>query len=135
MRVLAALAALALAGCGEQAKPPPVPTLSPVQRQVGDVAERFVQALGRHDWAAACATRSYDDHLALARQAGTCERALELSFKDKDVALLSRTVAGRVLIRGNAAAVDMVQHGAKRTRLRLFAIREAGTWLLQDPPA
>jgi hypothetical protein len=134
VRVLAGLVALALAGCGEQAKPPPAPALSPAQRQVGDVAQAFVHALGRHDWRSACATRSYDDHLALAKQAGTCERALELAFKDKDVALLARTVPGSVVIQGNAAAVDMVQRGASRTRLRLFAVREAGAWLLQDPP-
>ena len=132
MRVLAALALLMLAGCGEQAKAPPAPTLTPAQREVGTVAEAFVQALGRQDWASACATRSYDDHLALAKESGTCERALELAFRDKDVALVSRTVAGRVAIEGDKAVVDMVQRGAKRTRLRLFAVREQGRWRLQD---
>jgi hypothetical protein len=126
--------ALALAACGESPQPA-APKLTPQQRQVASVAEAFVQALGRHDWKSACATRSYDDHLALAKEAGTCERALQLAFQGKDVALLAGTVAGRVVIQGDAAAVDMVQRGAKRTRLRLFAIREAGRWLLQDPSA
>jgi hypothetical protein len=133
VRVLIAIALLVLAGCGEQPKPPAAPTLSPAQREVGAVAEAFVQALGRHDWASACATRSYDDHLALAQEAGTCERALERAFKGKDVALVARTVAGRVAIDGDKAVVDMVQRGAKRTRLRLYAVREGGKWLLQDP--
>jgi hypothetical protein len=134
VRVLALLPLLAvLAACGEQPKPPPAPTLTPQQREVASVAEAFVHALGRHDWTAACATRSYDDHLALAKEAGTCERAMELAFKGQDVALGSRTVAGRVAIKGDAAVVDMVQRGAKRTRLRLYAVREGGKWLLQDP--
>jgi hypothetical protein len=133
VRVLAAAAALAVAGCGEQPKPA-APKLTPAQRQVAAVAETFVRALGRQDWTAACATRSYDDHLALAREAGTCERALQLAFKGKDLALVARTVAGRVRIEGDKALVDMVQRGAKRTRLKLYAVREAGAWLLQDLP-
>ena len=131
MRVVLVAAALAATACGEDPKPP-APTLSPAQRQVASVAEAFVHALGRHDWTAACATRSYDDHLALARQAGTCERGLEQAFTGKDVALVARTVAGRVAIAGDKAVVDMVQRGAKRTRLRLFAVRESGQWLLED---
>ena len=133
MRVLIAIPLLVLAGCGEQDKPPAAPTLTPAQHEVASVAESFVQALGRHDWASACATRSYDDHLALAQQSGTCERAMELAFKNQDVALVARTVAGRVAIDGDKAVVDMVQRGAKRTRLRLYAVREGGKWLLQDP--
>jgi hypothetical protein len=133
VRVLAALPLLVLAACGEQPKRPAEPTFTPQQRAVASVAEAFVHSLGRHDWAAACATRSYDDHLALAQQAGTCERAMELAFKGKDVALVARTVAGRVAIDGDKAVIDMVQHGAKRTRLRLYAVREGGKWLLQDP--
>jgi hypothetical protein len=133
VRVLALVPLLALAGCGEQPKPPAAPTLTPAQHEVASVAEAFVQALGRHDWTSACATRSYDDHLALATQSGTCERAMQQAFKHKDVALVARTVAGRVAIDGDKAVVDMVQHGAKRTRLRLYAVRESGRWLLQDP--
>jgi hypothetical protein len=134
VRVLALLPLLALAACGEEPKPAaPTLTLTPAQREVASVAEAFVQSLGRHDWASACATRSYDDHLALATESGTCERAMELAFKGKDVALVARTVAGRVAIDGDKAVVDMVQRGAKRTRLRLYAIREGGRWLLQDP--
>jgi hypothetical protein len=133
VRILIATSLLALAACGEQPKPPAAPALTPAQREVASVAESFVRALGRHDWTAACATRSYDDHLALAQEAGTCERALEHAFKGKDVALVARTVAGRVAIDGDKAVIDMVQHGAKRTRLRLYAVREGGKWLLQDP--
>jgi hypothetical protein len=133
VRVLALVPLLALAACGEPQPKPAAPTLTPAQHEVASVAEAFVQALGRHDWASACATRSYDDHLALAQESGTCERALELAFKSKDVALVARTVAGRVAIKGDAAVVDMVQRGATRTRLRLFAVRESGRWLLQDP--
>ena len=132
MRVLALLPLLALAACGEQPKPA-APKLTPAQREVASVAESFVQSLGRHDWTSACATRSYDDHLALAKESGTCERALELAFKGKDVALVARTVAGRVAIDGDKAVVDMVQRGATRTRVRLYAVREGGHWLLQDP--
>ena len=132
MRVLAALALLLAAGCGAETPKPAAPRLTPGQREVGAIAETFVRALGRHDWSAACATRSYDDHLALARQAGTCERALELAFRGKDLELVSRTVAGRVRIDGDRAGVDMVQRGATRTRLQLFAVREAGRWLLED---
>lgn len=135
MRVLIAIAALALAlaGCGEAAEKPSAPSLTPEQRKVAAVAETFVAALGRHDWQGACATRSYDDHLALATEAGTCERALELAFKDKDTGLVGRTVAGRVAVDGDKAVVDMVQRGASRTRLRLYAVREEGEWRLQDP--
>jgi hypothetical protein len=132
VRLLALLPLLALAACGEQPKPAE-PKLTPAQREVGKVAEAFVQSLGRHDWASACATRSYDDHLALATESGTCERAMELAFKGKDVALVSRTIPGRVAIDGDKAVVDMVQRGATRTRLRLYAVREGGRWLLQDP--
>lgn len=132
MRVLAALAVLFAAGCGTTTPKPAAPKLTPAQREVGTVAETFVRALGRRDWTAACATRSYDDHLALARQAGTCERALQLAFAHNDLALVSRTIAGRVRIQGDRAGIDMVQRGATHTRLRLFAVREAGRWLLED---
>jgi hypothetical protein len=124
-------AALAVTACGEEPKPA-APALSPAQREVAGVAEAFVHALGREDWTAACATRSYDDHLALARQSGTCERAMEEAFKGKDLALVARTVASRVAIQGDRAAIDMTQRGAKRTRLRLYAVREGGEWLLED---
>lgn len=132
MRLPVAVAALALAGCGSDPPKPAAPKLTPAQREVAGVAQAFVQALGRKDWTAACATRSYDDHLALAKEAGTCERALQLAFKGKDLALVSRTVAGRVRIEGDRAGVDMIQRGATRTRLRLFAVREGGQWLLED---
>jgi hypothetical protein len=132
VRLPVALAALALAGCGSDPPKPAAPKLTPAQREVAGVAEAFVQALGRKDWTAACATRSYDDHLALAREAGTCERALQLAFEGKDLALVGRTVASRVAINGDRAAIDMTQRGAKRTRLRLFAVREGGQWLLED---
>jgi hypothetical protein len=131
VRLLIVLAALTLAGCGEDPKPA-APALTPAQRDVAVVAEAFVQALGRKDWTGACETRSYDDHLALARRSGTCERALQLAFKGKDLALVSRTVASRVAIEGDRAAIDMTQRGAKRTRLRLYAVREGGRWLLED---
>ncbi len=134
MRLLAALPLVAaLAACGEQPKPPAAPTLTPAQREVAAVAEAFVQALGRQDWTSACATRSYDDHLALAAESGTCERALELAFRGKDLALVSRTVARRVAIDRDKAVVEMAQRGAKRTRLRLYAVREGGRWMLYDP--
>jgi hypothetical protein len=135
-RLLAGVAtAGALAGCGDVVpKPTPTPTFTAAQEQVADVARQFVRAIGRHDWAAACATRSYDDHLALAKRAGTCERAMQEAFAKTDTALLGRTVPGRVVIDNDAAAVDMVQRGARRTRLRLFAIREGGRWRLQNPP-
>jgi hypothetical protein len=132
VRLPVAVAALALAGCGSDPPKPAAPKLTPAQREVAGVAQAFVQALGRKDWTAACATRSYDDHLALAKEAGTCERALQLAFKGKDLALVSRTVAGRVRIEGDRAGVDMIQRGATRTRLRLFAVREGGQWLLED---
>jgi hypothetical protein len=141
-RVLIAVAATATAtataatGCGSATpKPTPTPTRTADQRQVADLAQAFVQSVGRHDWASACAARSYDDHVALAEQAGTCERAMQQAFAGKDVALLARTVAGRVVVDKDAAAVDMVQRGAARTRLRLFAIREGGAWKLQNPPS
>jgi hypothetical protein len=132
-----AAAALALAtGCaGTAPKATPTPAFTADQRQVADLAQAFVQSVGRHDWASACAARSYDDHVALAKQAGTCERAMQQAFAGKDVALLANTVAGRVVVEKNAAAVDMVQRGAKRTRLRLFAIREGGAWKLENPPS
>jgi hypothetical protein len=132
VRLLAALALLFAAGCGAKPPKPAAPKLTPAQREVANVAETFVRALGRRDWTAACATRSYDDHLALARQAGTCERALQLAFAHNDLALVSRTIAGTVRIDGDRAGIDMVQRGAKRTRLRLFAVREGGQWLLED---
>jgi hypothetical protein len=124
--------ALLLAGCGAEYTPPPPPKRTAAQAEAAAVAESFVRALGRHDWTAACATRSYDDLLALAREAGTCERALKLAFNDEDVALLARTVAGPIRVEGDKAVIDMVQRGAKRTRLRLFAVREQGRWRLQD---
>jgi hypothetical protein len=133
MRLVAALAALALAGCGQEAPKPAAPALSPAQRQVAVVAESFVRALGRHDWKSACSTRSYDDLQALVKQSGTCERAFQIAFKGKDVALVARTVAGRVSIQGDTAGVDMVQRGAKRTVLRLYAVREGGAWRLREP--
>jgi hypothetical protein len=127
-----ALLVLLLAGCGTDPKPAPAPKRTAAQAQAGAVAERFVRALGRHDWTAACATRSYDDLLALAREAGTCERALTLAFKGKDVALLARTVAGQIRVDGDTAGIDMVQRGGRRPVLRLFAVRESGSWRLQD---
>ena len=132
MRRILPLIALLLAGCGAQPKPAPAPQRTAAQAEAAAVAESFVRAVGRHDWTAACATRSYDDLLALAREAGTCERALTLAFKGKDVALLARTVAGPIRVEGDKAGIDMVQRGAKRTVLRLFAVREEGHWRLQD---
>ena len=84
--------------------------------------------------------RSYDDHLALATGVGTCERAIELAFKGKDVGLVgahaspaaSRSTATRRSSTWSSAAPSAracgstpsarAGAGARRTRVRFLGV-------------
>jgi hypothetical protein len=136
--LLAALAVLApAAGCGGgdpqrlglAAKERPGD-----ERQAAEVAVTYVRALANHDWAAVCATRSTKERRELERLAGSCEKGMRAAFANRAVDLFADVRPGDVRVRGDLAAVDLVQPGQRRPALTLAAVREGGRWLLEDVP-
>jgi len=128
--VTALLIAL-LAGCGggDAAKKPKGET-----DQLRGLAETYLHAVAGQDWKAVCATRSAAEVRQFAREAGSCERAFEVTLRGKAVALFENAHATDVRIRGNLAGIDVVQEGQSQPATTLAAVREGGGWKLKDVP-
>jgi hypothetical protein len=126
------LAALALAACGEQAKPQ-APALTGDKKAAADVAERYVHAVAAKDWKTACATRTEAEQKQLARLLGSCEKGFGVMLKGKPVEAFARVKARTVKIANGVAGVTLVQPGGL-ARMKLAAVRDHGQWRLKDIP-
>lgn len=134
---LLAVLAAATAGCGggdSEQRALAAGDRAADERQAADVAVRYVRALAAHDWEAVCATRSTTERRELARLAGSCEEGMRAAFANRPVDVFADVRAGDVRVRGDLAAVDLVQPGQRRPALTLAAVREDRRWLLEDVP-
>jgi hypothetical protein len=104
------------------------------ERQAADVAVEYVRSLVAEDWKAVCATRTEKERRELAKLAGTCESGMRAAFADRPVDVFEGVRAGDVRIRGDVAAVDLVQPGQKDPAITVSAVRENGRWLLENVP-
>jgi hypothetical protein len=97
-------------------------------RAVEQLAKRYLAALAAGDYREACATRAMRDRSALARSAGTCERAFRviLATPASDVARKARI--GTVKVSGSRASVSWTLPGGHADNDPLLAIKEGDRW-------
>jgi hypothetical protein len=98
------------------------------------VATRYVQAMVRHDWAAACATRPAHEREEMARVAGSCEQAFSAITANQPTEILAHVASGDVRRRGEMIAVDMNQPGQTKPMVTLILTREGSAWVVVDVP-
>ena len=98
------------------------------------VANRYIQAMAHHDWAAACATRPAHEREEMARVAGSCEQAFSAISANQPTEILEHVVSGEVRRRGEMIAVDMVQPGKTKPMVTLILTREGSAWVVADVP-
>ena len=130
------LVALLAAGCGGGSGEGTVTqeTLSPDQREAGDIALRYVRAVARGDWTAVCETRTRSEQREMSRLGGSCETAMQAVFKGKPTDLFEKVRIGDVRVRGDVAGVDLVQPGQSEPVTTVAAVREGDRWRLEDVP-
>lgn len=116
--------ALALAGCNKVGPPP---------SQIGDVAERYLQAAGAQDWAAVCDTRTRLERYQVGLRAGSCPRGFEEIIGKAGAARLRDARLGEIRVEGELAGVDVLGPDGERITI-LGAIIDEGRWLLQNLP-
>jgi hypothetical protein len=97
-------------------------------RAVEELAKRYLAALAAEDYREACATRAMRDRSALARSAGTCERAFRVILATQENDLFRDARIGNVKVRGSRASVSWTLPGAKADNDPLLAIKEGDRW-------
>jgi hypothetical protein len=95
--------------------------------QAAAVALRYLQAVARKDWAAACATRTAHERRYFGSATGSCARTFRIMFNSKPVALLAHVRVRFVRIRHGIAGVHLTGPMTK-----LGAVRDHGHWRLKD---
>jgi hypothetical protein len=103
------------------------------EREVTAVALKYLRAMARRDYATACTTRVPDERRDLAADAGSCAKALEAAFADRDVkALDGARVSGVRREKGLAVAKLALRGEEIPSDDALVAQRVGGRWLLVD---
>jgi hypothetical protein len=125
-------ACLSLAACGGEGGDGDGPTREETgptrdSRAVESLAERYFAALATGHTRAACATRARRDRLALARTAGSCQRAFKAIIATRDFEPLQNARIGTVTVRGRRASVRVIVPGDDGAA-RLLAIKEGRRW-------
>jgi hypothetical protein len=125
-------ACLSLAACGgdegEGGGPSQGAEEAADSRAVKELAKRYLAALAAGDYREACATRAMRDRSALARSAGTCERAFRVILATQENDLLRDARIGNVKVRGSRASVGWTLPGGHEDDDALLAIKEGGRW-------
>lgn len=98
------------------------------------VANRYIQAMVRHDWVTACATRPAHEREEMARVAGSCEQGFSAIAANQPTEMLAHVASGEVRRRGEMIAVDMNQPGQTKPMLTLILTREGSAWVVVDVP-
>ena len=98
------------------------------------VANRYIQAMVRHDWATACATRPAHEREEMARVAGSCEQGFAAITANQPTEILAHVASGDVRRRGEMIAVDMNQPGQTKPAVTLILTREGSAWVVVDVP-
>jgi hypothetical protein len=98
------------------------------------VANRYIQAMARHDWATACATRPAHEREEMARVAGSCEQGFSAIAANQPTEILAHVASGEVRRRGEMIAVDMNQPGQTKPMATLILKREGSAWVVVDVP-
>ncbi len=102
--------------------------------KVQQVANAYAQAIGRRDWAGACATRAPAERRSIARDSGgTCAGAMALVFDGKPVETIGRLRAGAVFTRHGRASVQLALPG-EQPAMKVVAEPVGGRWYLVDVP-
>jgi hypothetical protein len=97
-------------------------------RAVEELAKRYLAALAAGDDREACATRAMRDRSALARRAGSCERAFRVILATQESDLLRDARIEDVKVRGSRAFVRYGLPGGHLDDGRLLAIKEGDRW-------
>jgi hypothetical protein len=124
---------LAVSGCGGSDT---ADTDSSDRALITATVQRYNDAINRKDWTTACVTRTVQDRAAMARLAGSCEKAFASIF-EKSPPLPKQEVFD-LRVRGDqatyrtkpvAAAVDR----SSPLQDQLLALKQDGEWRLQQP--
>jgi hypothetical protein len=97
-------------------------------RAVEELAKRYLAAFEAGDYREACATRAMRDRSALARSAGSCERAFRVILATQESDLLRDARIEDVKVRGSRAFVTYGLPGDRVDDGRLLAIKEGDRW-------
>jgi hypothetical protein len=100
---------------------------SDAKTQAAAVALRYLHAVARKDWAAACATRTAHERRYFGGATGSCARTFRIMFGSKPVALFAYVRVRFVRIRHGIAGVHLT-----RPMTKLAAVRDHGHWRLKD---
>jgi hypothetical protein len=97
-------------------------------RAIEELAKRYLAALAAEDYREACATRATRDRSALARSAGSCERAFRAILATQAGDRLRDARIGNVKVRGSRASVSLTLPGGHADNDPLLAIKEGDHW-------
>lgn len=107
--------------------------LTDAERAAAGIVLKYARAIADGNYERACATRVRAERERLARDSGSCERALLLNFRGRPRALFATIEAGAVRVRGDLAGVDLRQPGGA-VELTLAARRVRDRWRVEDVP-
>ena len=135
-RAALVLLALALAGCGsgdeKQTQPPTQEQAADADAtQVRDLSTRYLDAFGRLDLKAMCATLSPRSRERLSRRAGSCPQSFR-SLRPVQVRYLKYLLPNQVRVRGDRATVTVTPNGTgDDVALTLTAVKLGGRWWIE----
>jgi hypothetical protein len=130
-RAALVLLTLALAGCGSAEEKPAKPTTDADSAQVRALATRYLDAFGRLDLEAMCATLSPRTRRRLSRRAGSCARAFR-GLRPTQVRYLKYLLPNQVRVRGDRATVTVTPNGrGDDVALTLEAVKLRERWWIE----
>jgi len=139
-RWVPAFLCIALAACGGDdaepsaartptATPDARATPEPASQEIREIANRYLAAFARSDWAGVCATLVPSERRHFDRRAGSCERAFSFpKTPRRELQLLRNSRAGEIRIAPNQAIIEVTELGWRKPYMRLYAIEERGAW-------
>jgi hypothetical protein len=124
---------VAVSGCGASDM---ADTASSDGALIRATVQRYNDAINRHHWTAACATRTAQDQAAMAHLAGSCEKGLSSIFAKSPP--LPKQEVFDLRVHGDQATYRTKPTGAAVDRSnplqdQLLALKQDGEWRLQQP--